>query len=353
MKNTHIILPVLLAISLSSPAQTLLISKGSGGDGQAATQLHKQLAPAATLSNLALPGPSRQDLEGADCTILLGQGAADALLQPGQVPAAWLSQPIAIYTHLLDRTVKGFLKRNVHRLPRLNLYITDAQYALLKENDAELFQLLQDAHARVSVFRAPLALNTIERTSTVPLPAPVIDYAIWLGGNYMTSDDRLRQFSTEELLSSLSKLRPAIRLRQSIGIFVMPRVFADTMTSEEKLARLNAIRQVFPDNPVTLYASLAMQQQLPAARMVEAPPYAALMQANWGSTQHFASVDQYNLFSDLAGQNITPFLLDEQDQDQLTYAASYVQSRQQPTRTDMMTLIRQHQCAPSPPVVPS
>lgn len=350
MKNRLALLTLLFAANVSAPAKTVVIASGNGGDGQAASMLATQLAPAAEFVDLVQLAPQEIDVTASTCIMIVGQRAADSLLATGRIRSSLLTRPVAIYTHLLDSTIKTFVSDKIDNTGRLNLYTTDSQLALLQERDADLYSRLQRAHPRVAVYLTPLVMTTVSSANVLPVPAPPVDYAIWLGGNYTTSVGTLRLFSTAQIVAALDKLRAAIAPRRPVGIFIMRRLFSDDMTGVEKAHRLNAIRRVFPDNPVTLYVSNAMQQQLtaPVAGMAQPPSYPALMRARWAdSTRHFASVDQYNLFSDLAGHALTPFLLDEQDQDQQRYSASYLQTLHQPRSPGMMELIRQRQCAPA------
>ncbi|KVE38240.1 hypothetical protein WS68_23885 [Burkholderia sp. TSV86] len=350
MKNQLALLTILLAVNVSAPAKTVLIATGNGADSQAASMLATQLTPAAEFVDLAQLAPQEIDVTASACIMIVGQRAADSLLTTRPIRSSLLTRPVAIYTHLLDSTIKTFVSDKIDSMGRLNLYTTDSQLALLQERDADLYSQLQRAHPRVAVYLTPLVMTTVRNTNVLPVPAPPVDYAIWLGGNYTTSAGTLRLFSTVQIVAALEKLRAAIAPHRPVGIFIMRRLFSDDMTGVEKARRLNAIRRVFPDNLVTLYVSNAMQQQLtePVAGMAQPPSYSALMHARWAdTTRHFASVDQYNLFSDLAAHALTPFLLDEQDQDQQRYAASYLQTLHRPRGPGMMELIRQSQCAPA------
>ncbi|EBF9062954.1 hypothetical protein FIB38_21830 [Salmonella enterica] len=121
-----------------------------------------------------------------------------------------------------------------------------------------------------------------------------------------------------------------------------PRFFDNSMSKEAKVKRLKAVLNTFSRNRVTFYMSKEMLANLKEFDLPVqlSPSYEELMRMPWASaTQHFASVDQYNLFADLIPK-VTPFLLEPNDADQALYATDYLNTR----RVSLTQNILNHGC---------
>ncbi|MCT6975938.1 hypothetical protein M1734_20660, partial [Salmonella enterica subsp. enterica serovar Yoruba] len=174
------------------------------------------------------------------------------------------------------------------------------------------------------------------------LPLKTTDYVIWLGGNYTTSSGTQRIFTNDQIVVALKPLHNVISPNASIAIMLSPRFFDNSMSKEVKVKRLKAVLNTFSRNRVTFYMSKEMLANLKEFDLPVqlSPSYAELMRMPWASaTQHFASVDQYNLFADLIPK-VTPFLLEPNDADQALYATDYLNTR----RVSLTQNILNHGC---------
>lgn len=266
------------------------------------------------------------------------------MLLTNNASAILSGKTVGLYSHLIDQNTIRLLQQLRNNV-RFNLFFTRSQIALLKIRDVSGYNFLnskmnnvwgQDSLAIETV--APGRVNIPEKA----LPLKTIDYVIWLGGNYTTSSGTQRIFTTDQIVVALQPLHNVISSNASIAIMLSPRFFDNSMNQEAKVKRLKAVLNTFSRNRVTFYMSKEMLSNLKEFDLPVqlSPSYAELMRMPWASaTQHFASVDQYNLFADLIPK-VTPFLLEPNDADQALYATDYLNTQ----RVSLTQNILNHGC---------
>ncbi|NOH70859.1 hypothetical protein F0225_05820 [Vibrio pectenicida] len=330
----------------SQPFESVIVTSGQGGDYHAGLVL-KDLIPNSKQVDVDAFGelnPGKRK-----CQIIFGQGAADKLLTNKEFIKSFSKEPLAIYSHLLDPSILDFVKHHVDNGGRINLFVTDSQLNKLKLSSPLLYKKTQSKESNIKVYSAPLAASSIVPDDNVHISAPKLDNVIWFGGNYTNSKGRRETFTTKQFADSLNQIKGSIATGSSIGLFLMPRLFTNDMTRNEKSARVQALVNRFPNNKVIIFASQDLLSQFSVTSETSVPSsYTRLMLSDWGNTRQFASVDQYNIFSDLSKYTVTPFLINDEDQDQVLYAKTYLAAKKNPVQqTNIMQLIEIHQCSSS------
>jgi len=334
-----------LPFTYASSFHNLIITQGSGGDYYSGFRLSRAIHNS-TLVSLGNSGIETSAIEHAKCIIIMGQGSANTILNSDQFKSNWLNKDLAIYTHLLGPSIIDFLGGFAKQERVVNLYTTDSQIRRLKENNKALYDIITEKHTNINVYTSPLSASSISDESINNKNAPRMDYAIWLGGDYVNSKNQRVLLSTMQISAALKRISTTLKPNYSVGIFLMPRIFPSQMTTVQKNDRIKSIVAEFPNSKVTLFASQMLLSQFEASSTTRvAPPYQELMISNWRDTKHFASVDQYNIFSDLKGYDISPFLLNPKDKDQQYYADSYLSFiKNRRVGKSIISLMSEHLC---------
>ncbi|MCL9781182.1 hypothetical protein M9194_07045 [Vibrio sp. S4M6] len=328
----------------SQPFASVIVTSGHGGDYHAGMVL-KDWIPNSKQVDVDAFGQLTPD--NLKCPIIFGQGAADELLASKRFTRSFNKEPMAIYSHLIDSSILNFVKQRADQGEHINLFLTDSQLAKLKLSSPNLLKKLQSKESNIQIYSAPMAASSIVQDSNIHVEAPKLDNVIWFGGNYTNSQGVRETFTTAQFAQSLNQIKGEIQPGTSIGLFLMPRVFSKGMTREQKSARVQALVKMFPNNKVTVFANKSLLSQFSiAANTRVQPSYTMLMLSDWGKTRQFASVDQYNLFSDLRQYTLTPFFINPQDEDQTLYAKAYLaEKKSHASSPTILQLVAKYQCS--------
>ncbi|VVO00210.1 hypothetical protein [Pseudomonas fluorescens] len=327
--------------------RVLIITKGKGGDANGAAALIAEWPrKKADLVNLSDIPPNLIDAKKYSCILLIGQGAVGEMLLGENRKNLLTVKKIGMYSHLIDAPIMQFLKEEHTRPP--NVFFLKSQIFLLRFKDLALFKKLSQMEDDY-LWSTSLAIRSTRKMMRNSLPAhsPFLemDNVIWLGGNYTTSSGSQRILSDQEILDSLRNLHNTIKPGSSVALMLMPRLFKPNANREDKLILLTEIASIYSDTAFHFYANALMADELNTVKtpIHEAPSYDELMTLPWWKTQHFASADQYNLFSDLNAdaENVAPFLLDPSDAEQALYAINFINKKDS---RSMLQEILSHGC---------
>ncbi len=265
-------------IAHASTHPPLIITRGAGGDASGATVIHDNWRHGTPdLVNLTDIPIDKIRPEKYSCVLIIGQGAIKEMLLANNASAILSGKTVGLYSHLIDQNTLRLLWQLQNKV-RFNLFFTRSQITLLKLRNISEYNFLsskvnnvwgQDSLAIETV--APDRGNIPEKA----LPLKTTDYVIW------------------------------------IAIMLSPRFFDNSMSKEAKVKRLKAVLNTFSRSRVTFYMNKEMLANLKEFDLPVqlSPSYAELMRMPWASaTQHFASVDQYNLFADLIPKSRRFFL---------------------------------------------
>ena len=135
--------------SIAHPLESIIITKGQGGDFYAAKVLHNSLKNS-TLMNVGYL--NFRNLKDKKCVVIFGQGAADTIVSSDQFSSLLNTHSIALYTHLLDNQMVYFLKKRIEGGAHMNLFVTDSQLLKLKRNDFSLYEKLIGQSSNVQLY---------------------------------------------------------------------------------------------------------------------------------------------------------------------------------------------------------
>ncbi|MDQ0124110.1 hypothetical protein J2W17_003058 [Pseudomonas lini] len=317
--------------SAEQATEVLIITKGRGGDANGAAGLIPEWPKKKPdLVNLSDTPPNLIDTTKYSCILLIGQGAVGEMLLSEHGKRLIGVKKIGMYSHLFDAPLIQFLKEDHTRPP--NVFLLKSQVSLLRFKDLALFKKLdqmQDQH----LWSTSLAIRSTREVMPQPTHSPFLemDNIIWLGGNYTTSAGVQRMLTAQDILDSLSNLKSTIKPGSAVALMLMPRLFKPETNREDKLNLLKNIASVYADTAFHFHANASMANELNTFEIPVhvSPSYDELMTLPWGKTQHFASADQYNLFSDLNtdANNVAPFLLDPSDAEQSLYAINFIDKK--------------------------
>ncbi|HCL5270430.1 TPA: hypothetical protein N2G33_002637 [Salmonella enterica] len=346
IRNTALVMVAFFSyITHASPNLPLIITRGAGGNASGAKVIRDNWRHGTPdLVNLSDTPIDKVRPEKYTCVLIIGQSTIKEMLLANNASAILSGKTVGLYTHLIDQNTLRLLRQLQNKV-RFNFFFTHSQIALLKIRDISGYNFLnskinniwgQNSLAIETV--APGRINIPEKMHSLK----TIDYVIWLGGNYTTSAGTQRIFTTDQIVVALKSLHNVISPNASIAIMLSPRFFDNSMNKEAKVKRLKAVLNTFSRNRITFYMSKGIFSNLKEFDLPVqlSPSYTELMRMPWSSaTQHFASVDQYNLFADLIPE-ATPFLLEPNDADQALYATDYLNIR----RVNLTKNILNHGC---------
>ncbi|APD13468.1 hypothetical protein [Pandoraea pulmonicola] len=326
-------------------SRTLIITKGDGGDAAGATVMRDRWRHGTPdLINLSRMPLDELEPSQYRCVLVIGQGAVSDVARSAAITAKLSGKSVGLYAHLIDQNTLELLQKLRGRTA-LNLFFTRSQLTLLKLRNISGYRLLDSPHNQV--WRK--ASQVIETVSPAKLAAGdakdsllAANEVIWLGGSFTTSSGKRRLFTADEIVAALKPLQGAMKPGSSVAVMLAPRIFERGMSAQEKGKLLVAIRDAFGRNETTFYGNEALISDLGNAgvSLRTAPSYETLMRLPWSArTKHYASVDQYNLFTDMKPE-VEPFLFDPNDADQALYAADYINGE----RANLTSAILKHGC---------
>ncbi|MGL4858807.1 MAG: hypothetical protein ACRC5A_03535 [Enterobacteriaceae bacterium] len=333
-------LTILFSVSALA-GMPLLITSGTGGDANGARVIQQQLkarGETVAIRSLRSDDGSFQQLQkecashGYGPVLFVGKGSIDALMAQTEQAETILQQcKVGLYTHLLSEKLIRFLNEvpgNTHF----------QLFALQSEVSRYQLQLTR----KESITALPLAIQTVELQGRAIDPAVqdligVPAAAIWLGGTYTNAQGKRVEISNPQFYQTMLQVSQQLVQHhgkgKDIAIILSPRTLAKELTQDEVTARLQQIQQPFQAKYHVVFYVHASQWKYKEAlikegiAVKEAPSYGELIRyfSELTKIPQYATVDQFNIFSDLHTVQLNPLLLNPQDSAQVYYAEYYQQ----------------------------
>ncbi|NRB10298.1 MAG: hypothetical protein HRU35_01590 [Rickettsiaceae bacterium] len=338
-------------ISNMEHKQLIVLSKGTGGDMKAATiftsKINNHLKDYAIKYNIDDFNPARlnKNLDGYTEIVLIGNPTVNKVVGNKELYHL-ANKNLFIYSHLYNPQIITNIKDIINNKAKM-IYAFVAEFQKKSfQDDPEIKQLI--AADKLKIYYSPLIASSYlpsknyesKVTSELIKVKELIENraVIHLGGSYYNSHGDFIKITNQEFKNALEKLALSTK---SVTILFHPRVFLDLKNNNKydigKIGqRLDFIADIIKNNnnitdikfsiPKFILQKLPDNHKHDSYMIITAPPYDAILnyinQNETINSRQYVSVDQYNAFANI-NKSVIPFLLNENDQEQLLYMKSY------------------------------